>query len=549
MESHGNPPPPFLPNPWDPPPPPLPPNFQWGNPGFSGEGFPQFPPFHPPSDHPFPPASGGFCQSKPHFMRKRKFDRADEGNFVKLYVAGIPRTATQDEIYCLFEEYGNVVEVVLLPDKWTGQKQEYCFVKYSLIEEADRAITALHNQFTFPEAMIPIIVRYADGSKPRQGLERPVQHDSCLSKSGVHSLGLMQNDSTFPGPAVVGQTLHKLYVNGLNREASKQEVEEIFSSYGVVADIYLLRDDSKQNRGCGFVGFTQRHMAMAAINGLNGSYVMKGCDRVLAVRFAEPKKQKNGELRSNPNPVDMRGSNMPNSLHLGNTTTSMQVNSTGIQGGNFPTVRNNLECPVACETQKPLQQPISPSRFSQMSLQPSQPSKGSPQPAKQTDSQLQTPLHSDSDRRSKSSTDQQHDHQSPQPCRDTGSNSVILSSEPASCGLSRTDLSESPIDCDWSEHICPDGCKYYFNCVTFESRWEKPEEFSLYEQLLKSQEPHPSTLEDSSVEEDCQTRVIKDQKEPCGFGNPKLAMSCSVEHSHEQIQAETSALGEPAFVQ
>lgn len=95
----------------------------------------------------------------------------------------------------------------------------------------------------------------------------------------------------------------------------------------------------------------------------------------------------------------------------GNTTTSMQVNSTGIQGGNFPTVRNNLECPVACETQKPLQQPISPSRFSQMSLQPSQPSKGSPQPAKQTDSQLQTPLHSDSDRRSKSSTDQQHDHQ------------------------------------------------------------------------------------------------------------------------------------------
>lgn len=30
-----------------------------------------------------------------------------------------------------------------------------------------------------------------------------------------------------------------------------------------------------KHAGCGFVGFTQRYMAVAAINGLNGSYVMK----------------------------------------------------------------------------------------------------------------------------------------------------------------------------------------------------------------------------------------------------------------------------------
>lgn len=57
-----------------------------------------------------------------------------------------------------------------------------------------------------------------------------------------------------------------------------------------------------------------------------------------------------------------------------------------------------------------------------------------------------------------------------QPCRDTGSNSAMLISEPASCSLSRSDLSEDPLDCDWSEHICPDGCKYYFNSATCESR-------------------------------------------------------------------------------
>ncbi|CAN4075991.1 unnamed protein product [Withania somnifera] len=41
------------------------------------------------------------------------------------------------------------------------------------------------------------------------------------------------------------------------------------------------------------------------------------------------------------------------------------------------------------------------------------------------------------------------------------------------------------LDCEWSEHICPDGNLYYYNCVTCESRWEKPEEFALYEKKLE----------------------------------------------------------------
>jgi CUG-BP- and ETR3-like factor len=27
-----------------------------------------------------------------------------------------------------------------------------------------------------------------------------------------------------------------------------------------------------------------------------------------------------------------------------------------------------------------------------------------------------------------------------------------------------------PGECDWSEHSCPDGYKYYYNCITCESR-------------------------------------------------------------------------------
>lgn len=43
-------------------------------------------------------------------------------------------------------------------------------------------------------------------------------------------------------------------------------------------------------------------------------------------------------------------------------------------------------------------------------------------------------------------------------------------------------------ECDWSEHYCPDGDKYYYNCVTCESRWDKPEEYALYEKESQKQQ-------------------------------------------------------------
>ncbi|KAK4798245.1 hypothetical protein SAY86_030571 [Trapa natans] len=192
-------------------------------------------------------------------------DHSDGAKFAKLFVGSVPSSITEEDIRPLFEEHGNVIEVALIKDRRTGQQRGCCFIKYTTSEEADRAIKALHNQYTLPGGLGPIQVRYADGERER-----------------------------------LGATEYKLFVGSLNKQASEQEVEEIFAPYGRVEDVYLMRDDTRQSRGCGFVKYAQRDMALAAISGLDGIYTMRGCDQPLTVRFAQPKRPRPGDSRGGP---------------------------------------------------------------------------------------------------------------------------------------------------------------------------------------------------------------------------------------------------------
>ncbi|KAG9148221.1 hypothetical protein Leryth_021592 [Lithospermum erythrorhizon] len=218
--------------------------------------------FH--ASHPIPQVSGQ-KRAYPFSSRRGPADQIDTASFAKLFVGSVPRTATEENIRLLFEQHGHVLEVVLIKDKRTGEQQGCCFVKYPNAEEADRAIRELHNQQTLPGGVGPIQVRYADGERER-----------------------------------LGAVEFKLFVGSLNKQATEKEVGEIFVPYGHLEDVYLMRDDMKQSRGCGFVKYATREMALAAIDALNGKYTMRGCDQPLMVRFADPKKQRPGEPRGGP---------------------------------------------------------------------------------------------------------------------------------------------------------------------------------------------------------------------------------------------------------
>ena len=62
----------------------------------------------------------------------------------KLYVGGLPYSATETQLTSLFAEHGTVESARVIADKFTGQSRGFGFVEMCTDEEAKAAITALN---------------------------------------------------------------------------------------------------------------------------------------------------------------------------------------------------------------------------------------------------------------------------------------------------------------------------------------------------------------------------------------------------------------------
>jgi len=64
---------------------------------------------------------------------------------VNIYVGNLSYNTTEDELRDAFGEYGNVSEVNIIKDKFSGQSKGFGFVEMADNAEADAAIKGLNN--------------------------------------------------------------------------------------------------------------------------------------------------------------------------------------------------------------------------------------------------------------------------------------------------------------------------------------------------------------------------------------------------------------------
>ncbi|MEC4672952.1 MAG: RNA-binding protein [Nitrospirota bacterium] len=63
----------------------------------------------------------------------------------KIYVGGLPYSASDSEVEALFAEHGTVESARVITDKFTGQSRGFGFVEMATQDEAQAAINALHS--------------------------------------------------------------------------------------------------------------------------------------------------------------------------------------------------------------------------------------------------------------------------------------------------------------------------------------------------------------------------------------------------------------------
>ncbi|CAL9092160.1 unnamed protein product [Musa textilis] len=180
-------------------------------------------------------------------------ERGEES--VKLFVGQVPKQMTEEELRALFKEVALVDEVSIIKDKVTKASRGCCFLICPSREEADKAVAAYHNKRTLPGASSPMQVKYADGELER--LE------------------------------------HKLFIGMIPKNASDAEVAALFSKYGTIRDLQILRSSQQTSKaGCAFLKYETKEQSLAALEALNGKHRMEGSSVPLVVKWADTEKER-----------------------------------------------------------------------------------------------------------------------------------------------------------------------------------------------------------------------------------------------------------------
>lgn len=93
---------------------------------------------------------------------------------VKLYVGSLPYSTTEDELREIFSQFGEVVSVRIIIDKFTGKSKGFGFVEMSSKQDAEKAIESVHGSEFKGRTLI---VNEARSEQPRERFNRSFDQD------------------------------------------------------------------------------------------------------------------------------------------------------------------------------------------------------------------------------------------------------------------------------------------------------------------------------------------------------------------------------------
>lgn len=177
-----------------------------------------------------------------------------EPDAIKLFIGQVPKDWNESQLKSLFEPYGEIHSMNLLYDKSTGQHKGCGFLTFYENKSAKAAQEDLHEKRTLP------------------GSRNQLQVKPASSEANAEN--------------------RKLFVGMLTRSLDENGLRDMFSLYGTIEDITILKGPDGQSKGCAFIKYETRLQAQNAIKSLHNSQTMDGCRSAIVVKIADTEKDK-----------------------------------------------------------------------------------------------------------------------------------------------------------------------------------------------------------------------------------------------------------------
>lgn len=184
---------------------------------------------------------------------------SDRNQDATVYVGNLDPQASEELVWELFVQAGPVVNVYLPKDRVTNAHQGYGFVEFRSEEDADYSIKILN--------MVKIY-------------GKPIRVNKASQDKNSQDVGA------------------NLFIGNLDPDVDEKLLYDTFSAFGVIVNTpKIMRDpESGASKGFGFISFDGFEASDAAIEAMNGQFLM---NRAITVSYAF-KKDTKGERHGTP---------------------------------------------------------------------------------------------------------------------------------------------------------------------------------------------------------------------------------------------------------